>query len=206
MAIEHQPADSHPEKERNLLQKLDWRLGPDRTSQEEQSRLEAAVRRVMEAPDGAAEKVQREELFQLYLRLLSEIKASIGKSGQKRRQSRIWGRALVSVSSLAAALAGLGLALNYHGFGSRAFGITAAVVGIWATISTALNLDDEYERSARRDRFYKRLLRDVQLYLVSTFPTVTADQAATRFVRFSREYEHIEPPDAESPEGRGGSS
>ena len=202
MAIEPQPAENKPVEPR-AGKKLDWRPDPDRTSREEQARFETALRGVMEAPDGSAERLQRNEVFQLYLRLLDEIQANIVKSAEKRRQSRIWGRALVSVSSLAAALAGLGLALNYHGFGSRAFGIAAAVVGIWATISTSLRLDDEYERNAKRNRFYKGLLREMQLYLVSTFPTVTADQAASRFVKFSREYEHIEPAVAASPNGRG---
>jgi hypothetical protein len=44
------------------------------------------------------------------------------------------------------------------------------------------------------------------LYLVSTFPNVTADQAASRFMKFSREYENIQPADDESADGRGGSS
>jgi hypothetical protein len=188
------------------LGKIDWRTNPDRVAREEQVQVEAAVRRIMDATEGTAEKAQREELFQLYLRLVSDVQASIVKSVEKRRQSRIWGRALVAASSLAAALAGLGLALNYHGFGSRAFGIAAAVVGTWATVSTSLRLDEEYERNSHRNRVHKRLLRELQLYLVSTFPNVTADQAASRFMKFSREYENIQPADDESADGRGGSS
>lgn len=205
MAIEPQPPENRPVETRSFVKRLDWRARTDKTSQEDHARFETAVRRVMEASDVTAQKVQHEEVFQLFLRLLSEIQASIVKSEEKRRQSRIWGRALVSVSSLAAALAGLGLALNYHGFGSRAFGIAAAVVGTWATISTSLRLDEEHERNTRRNRFYKRLLREVQLYLVSSFATVTADQAASRFVKFSREYERIDPPEGESSGGGRGS-
>jgi hypothetical protein len=99
----------------------------------------------------------------------------------------------VAVSSLAAALAGLALALNYHGFGSRAFGIAVAVIGTWSTISNTLRLDEEYDRNSRRNRVYKRLLREVQLYLLSTFPNVTVEQAATRFGKFSREYDGADP-------------
>ena len=203
MAIEHQPAENKPVEARHggIGARLDRWTRTDRTPREDPARFETAVRRVMDASDGSAQKVQHEEVFQLYLRLLSEIQANIEKSSEKRRQSRIWGRALVSVSSLAAALAGLGLALNYHAFGSRAFGIAAAVAGTWATISNSLRLDEEHERNARSNRFYKNLLREVQLYLVSTFATVTAEQAASRFVKFSREYERIDPPQRESSGG-----
>src|SRR5207302_4147315 len=115
MAVEPQPATKLGVSA-GALEKLDWRAKPERAARDEQVRVETAVRRVMDASDGTADRTQREELFQLYLRLVSDVQASIVKSVEKRRQSRIWGRALVAASSLAAALAGLGLALNYHGF------------------------------------------------------------------------------------------
>ena len=159
--------------------------------------METAARHVMDAGEGTSDQARREELFQLYLHLGSEIQASIAKSAEKRRQSRIWGRGLVAVTSLAAALAGLAMALNYHGFGSRAFGIAVAVVGVWSTISTALRLDDEYERNSTRNHTYKRLLREIQLYLVSAFPTATPEQAASRFAKFSREFDRADPAEHE---------
>jgi hypothetical protein len=192
MAVE--PAsEARPKRDtRALVKKLDWRASPER-SREEDDRFEAAVQRVIDASSATGDKTQREELFHLYLRLVSEIQAGIVSSAAKRRQSRTWSRGLAAVSSLAAALAGLALALNYHGFGSRGFGIAVAVVGIWSTVSNTLRLDEEYERNSRRNRIYKRLLREVQLYLLATFPNVTVDQAAARFGKFSREYDSADP-------------
>ena len=186
---------------RSLERGVKWPSTGDRRAEEEWARMETAARHVMDAREGTSDKAQREELFQLYLRLGSEIQASIAKSAEKRRQSRIWGRGLVAVTSLAAALAGLAMALNYHGFGSRAFGIAVAVVGVWSTISTALRLDDEYERNSKRNRIYKRLLREIQLYLVSTFPTATPEQAASRLVKFSREFDRAHPAEYDSADG-----
>ena len=178
----------------------------DRRAGEEQSRVEAAVRHVVGARDnGTSEKVEREEVFQLYLGLGSEIQASIAKSAEKRRQSRMWGRGMVAVSSLGAALAGLALALNYHGFVLRAFGIAVAVIGTWSMISSSLRLDDEYQRNSTRNRVYKRLLREMQLYLVSIFPTATPEQAASRFVKFSRAFDQVDPAEYELTDGHGGS-
>ena len=171
---------------------MNWGTKPNQLVQEEQARMETAVRRVIDAREGMSDETQREELFQLYLRLGSEIQARIATSAEKRRQSRIWGRGLVAVTSLAAALAGLGLALNYHAFGSRVFGIAVAVVGTWSTISTSLRLDEEYERNSGRNRVYKRLLREMNLYLVSTFPRATPEQAASRFTKFSRQFDNSE--------------
>jgi hypothetical protein len=206
MAVE--PAsEAKPNRDsRALVKKLDWRATPERSGQEEHDRFEAAVQRVIDAPAGTGDKTQREELFHLFLRLVSEIEAGTVKSAEKRRQSRTWSRGLVAVSSLAAALAGLALALNYHGFGSRAFGIAVAVIGTWSTISTSLRLDEEYERNNRRNRIYKRLLREVQLYLLATFPNVTVDQAAARFGKFSREYDSADPLDRPKSPGRNGSA
>jgi hypothetical protein len=206
MAAEPDPATKTGLDGRALVKKVDWRPSPDRLAREEHDRVEAAVRRVIDAPAGMGDKTQREELFHLFLRLVSEIQAGIVKSEEKRRQSRIWSRGLVAVSSLAAALAGLALALNYHGFGSRAFGVAAAVVGTWATISTSLRLDEEYGHNSRRNRIYKRLLREVQLYLLATFPNVTVDQAASRFGKFSREYDNVDPVEKPKASGRNGSS
>jgi hypothetical protein len=203
MAVEPDPGTKRRLDNGSLVKKVDWRSSPDRLAREEHDRVEASVRRVIDAPAATSDKTQREELFHLFLRLVSEIQADIVKSSEKRRQSRIWGRGLVAVSSLAAALAGLALALNYHSFGSRAFGIAAAVAGTWSTISTALRLDEEYERNSRRNRIYKRLLRDVQLYLLATFPNVTVEQAAARFGKFSREYDNVDPVDTPKPSGRG---
>jgi hypothetical protein len=193
MAVE--PAsEAKPKRDsRALVKKLDWRTSPERSARDEHDRFEAAVQRLIDAPAGTSDKPQREELFHLYVRLVAEIEAGIVKSAEKRRQSRTWSRGLVAVSSLAAALAGLALALNYHSFGSRAFGIAVAVVGTWSTISTALRLDDEYEANSRRNHIYSRLLREVQLYLLATFPTVTVEQAAARFGKFSREYDNADP-------------
>jgi hypothetical protein len=112
----------------------------------------------------------------------------------------------VAVSSLAAALAGLALALNYHSFGSKAFGVAVAVVGTWSTISTALRLDEEYEANSRKNHIYKRMLREVQLYLLATFPNVTVEQAAARFGKFSREYDNVDPVEKPKAGGRGRSS
>jgi hypothetical protein len=195
MAVEPAPEPKSPPKRdtRALVRKLDWRASPERSAQQEHDRFEAAVQRVIDAPAGTSDKTQREELFHLFLRLVADIEDGIVKSAEKRRQSRTWSRGLVAVSSLAAALAGLALALNYHGFGSRAFGIAVAVIGTWSTISNTLRLDEEYERNSRRNRIYKRLLREVQLYLLSTFPNVTVEQAATRFGKFSREYDGADP-------------
>jgi hypothetical protein len=193
MAVE--PAsEAKPKRDtRALVRKLDWRTSPERSAREEHARFEAAVQRVIDAPAGTSDKAQREELFHLFVRLVAEIEAGIVSSAEKRRQSRTWSRGLVAVSSLAAALAGLALALNYHGFGSRAFGIAVAVIGTWSTISNTLRLDEEYDRNSRRNRIYKRLLREVQLYLLATFPNVTVEQAAARFGKFSREYDGADP-------------
>jgi hypothetical protein len=188
------------------VKKLDWRVSPERSAKEEHGRFEAAVQRVIDATAGTSDKTQREELFHLFLRLVAEIEDGVVKSAEKRRQSRTWSRGLVAVSSLAAALAGLALALNYHGFGSRAFGIAVAVVGVWSTISTSLRLDEEYDRNSRRNRIYKRLLREVQLYLLATFPNVTVDQAAARFAKFSREYDGADPVEPVRRSGRSGSA
>jgi hypothetical protein len=79
-------------------------------------------------------------------------------------------------------------------------------VGTWSTISTSLRLDEEYGHNSRRNRAYKRLLREVQLYLLATFPNVTIDQAATRFGKFSREYDSVDPVEKPKPSGRNGSS
>lgn len=195
MAVEPAPApEAKPKRDgRALVRKLDWRASPERSTQAEHDRFEAAVQRVIDAPAGTSDKAQREELFHLFLRLVAEIEAGIVSSAEKRRQSRTWSRGLVAVSSLAAALAGLALALNYHGFGSRAFGIAVAVIGTWSTISNTLRLDEEYDRNSRRNRVYKRLLREVQLYLLATFPNVTVEQAAARFGKFSREYDGADP-------------
>jgi hypothetical protein len=191
---------------RALVKKLDWRTSPERSVQEDHDRFEAAVQRVIDAPAGTSDKTQREELFHLFLRLVAEIEASIVKSAEKRRQSRTWSRGLVAVSSLAAALAGLALALNYHSFGSKAFGIAVAVVGTWSTISTALRLDEEYEANSAKNHIYKRMLREVQLYLLATFPNVTVEQAAARFGKFSREYDNADPVEKPKAGGRGRSS
>jgi hypothetical protein len=193
MAVE--PAsEAKPKRDtRALVRKLDWRTSPERSAREEHARFEAAVQRVIDAPAGTSDKAQREELFHLFVRLVAEIEAGIVSSAEKRRQSRTWSRGLVAVSSLAAALAGLALALNYHGFGSRAFGIAVAVIGTWSTISNTLRLDEEYDRNSRRTRIYTRLLREVQLYLLATFPNVTVEQAAARFGKFSREYDGADP-------------
>jgi hypothetical protein len=193
MAVE--PAsEAKPKRDtRALVRKLDWRTSPERSAREEHARFEAAVQRVIDAPAGTSDKAQREELFHLFVRLVAEIEAGIVSSAEKRRQSRTWSRGLVAVSSLAAALAGLALALNYHGFGSRAFGIAVAVIGTWSTISNTLRLDEEYDRNSRRNRIYTRLLREVQLYLLATFPNVTVEQAAARFGKFSREYDGADP-------------
>jgi hypothetical protein len=193
MAVE--PAsEAKPKRDtRALVRKLDWRTSPERSAREEHARFEAAVQRVIDAPAGTSDKAQREELFHLFVRLVAEIEAGIVSSAEKRRQSRTWSRGLVAVSSLAAALAGLALALNYHGFGSRAFGIAVAVIGTWSTVSNTLRLDEEYDRNSRRNRIYTRLLREVQLYLLATFPNVTVEQAAARFGKFSREYDGADP-------------
>jgi hypothetical protein len=184
---------------RAFPRKLDW-IGRSRQAGEaEQAHLEEAVGRLIYQSEGSPEKAQRAELFQLYLRLYSDLQASIGVSAEKRRQSRTWGRALVAVSSLAAALAGLALALNYHGFGSRAFGIAAAAAGTWTTISTSLRLDEEHTRNARRNRAYRRLMRELQLYLVASFPTVSPEDAASRLMDLSRDYEDIETSSADLP-------
>jgi hypothetical protein len=208
MAVEPAPVpEAKPKRDgRALVKKLDWRASPERSAQEEHDRFEAAVQRVIDATAGTSDKTQREELFHLFLRLVSEIEAGIVKSAEKKRQSRTWSRGLVAVSSLAAALAGLALALNYHGFGSRAFGIAVAVVGTWSTISNTLRLDEQYEANSRRNRVYKRLLRDVQLYLLATFPNVTVDQAAARFAKFSREYDGADPVEPVRRNGRTRSS
>jgi hypothetical protein len=206
MAVEPHPVTKSGLDSRSLVKKVDWRTNPEQLAREEHDRVEASVRRVIDAPAGTTDRTQREELFHLFLGLVSEIQASIVKSGEKRRQSRIWGRGLVAVSSLAAALAGLALALNYHSFGSRAFGIAAAVAGTWSTISTSLRLDEEYDRNSRRNRIYKRLLREVQLYLLATFPNVAVEQAGSRFGKFSREYDNVDPVEKPKPTGRNGSS
>ncbi|HWC38482.1 MAG TPA: hypothetical protein VG476_08130 [Acidimicrobiales bacterium] len=208
MAVEPASQPKSPPKRdtRALVRKLDWRTSPERSAQHEHDRFEAAVQRVIDAPPGTSDKAQREELFHLFLRLVSEIEAGIGKTEEKRRQSRTWSRGLVAVSSMAAALAGLALALNYHGFGSRAFGIAVAVVGVWSTISTSLRLDEQYDANSRRNRTYKRLLREVQLYLLATFPNVTVDQAASKFGKFSREYDGADPVESVRRNGRSGSS
>lgn len=205
MAVEPASQPKPGRDGRALVKKLDWRAH-ERSAREDQDRFEAAVQRVIDAPAGTSDKTQREELFRLFLRLVAEIEDGIVKSAEKRRQSRTWSRGLVAVSSLAAALAGLALALNYHGFGSRAFGIAVAVVGTWSTISTSLRLDEEYDRNNHRNRIYKRLLREVQLYLLATFPNVTADQAAARFAKFSREYDGADPVGKSKSGGRSGSS
>ena len=206
MAVE--PAsEARPRRDsRALVSKLDWRASPERSAQEEHDRFEAAVQRVIDAPAGTSDKTQRQELFHLFLRLVADLEASIVKSAEKRRQSRTWSRGLVAVSSLAAALAGLALALNYHSFGSKAFGIAVAVVGTWSTISTALRLDDEYEANSRKNHVYKRMLREVQVYLLATFPNVTVEQAAARFGKFSREYDNAEPVEKPKAGGRGRTS
>ncbi|TMM19632.1 MAG: hypothetical protein E6G01_01830 [Actinobacteria bacterium] len=206
MAVE--PAsEAQPKRDgRALVKKLDWRVSPERSVQEEHDRFEAAVQRVIDAPAGTSDKTQREELFHLFLRLVAEIEASLVKSTEKRRQSRTWSRGLVAVSSLAAALAGLALALNYHGFGSRAFGIAVAVIGTWSTISTSLRLDEQYEANSRKNRIYTRLLREVQLYLLATFPNVTVEQAAARFGKFSREYDNADPVEKPKASARSGST
>jgi hypothetical protein len=206
MAVE--PAsEARPKRDnRALVRKLDWRATPERSGQEEHDRFEAAVQRVIDAPAGTSDKTQRQELFHLFLRLVAELEASIAKSAEKRRQSRTWSRGLVAVSSLAAALAGLALALNYHSFGSKAFGVAVAVVGTWSTISTALRLDEEYEANSRKNHIYKRMLREVQLYLLATFPNVTVEQAAARFGKFSREYDNADPVEKPKAGGRGRSS
>jgi hypothetical protein len=206
MAVQPAPEPKPRRDSRALVKKLDWRPSSERSALEEHDRFEAAVQRVIDAPEATSDKTQREELFHLFLRLVAEIEAGIVKSAEKRRQSRTWSRGLVAVSSLAAALAGLALALNYHGFGSRAFGIAVAVVGTWSTISNTLRLDEEYDANSRRNRIYKRLLRDVQLYLLATFPNVTVEQAATRFGKFSREYDSADPVEKPRLSGRGGSS
>jgi hypothetical protein len=208
MAVEPAPApETKPKRDtRALVKRLDWRASPERSNRAERDRFEAAVQRVIDAPDGATDRAQREELFHLFLRLVAEIESGIGRSEEKRRQSRTWSRGLVAVSSLAAALAGLALALNYHGFGSRAFGIAVAVIGVWSTISTSLRLDEAYEHNSRRNRIYRRLLREVQLYLLATFPNVTVDQAAARFAKFSREYDGADPVDKPRSGGQRSSS
>lgn len=190
------PADAEPTPTSGfdagaIARKIHWPATQSGSPAGEQARVEGSVRRIMDASEASAKKIQQGELFQLYLGLYSEIQASIVRSAEKRRQSRTWGRGLVAVTSLAAALAGLALALNYHGFGSRAFGIAAAVAGTWTTISTSLRLDEDYQRNSRRNHSYKRLLREVQLYLVSTFPTAPAEQAASRFVTFVRQYDDV---------------
>jgi hypothetical protein len=193
MPADPEPATTSESDAGAIAKKLHWPAMPSNVSAGEQARVEGSVRRIMDASETSAKRIQQGELFQLYMGLYSEIQASIVKSAEKRRQSRTWGRGLVAVTSLAAALAGLALALNYHGFGSRAFGIAAAVAGTWSTISTSLRLDEDYQRNARRNHSYKRLAREVQLYLVSTFPTAPAEQAASRFVKFVREYDDIQP-------------
>jgi len=206
MAVEP-TSEAKPKRDsRALVKKLDWRASPERSTRAEHDRFEAAVQRVIDAPDGATDKAQRDELFHLFLRLVAEIEAGVVGSAEKRRQSRTWSRGLVAVSSLAAALAGLALALNYHGFGSRAFGIAVAVIGIWSTISTSLRLDEQYDANSRRNRIYKRLLREVQLYLLATFPNVTVEQAAARFGKFSREYDGADPVEKPKSGTRSGSS
>jgi len=81
-----------------------------------------------------------------------------------------------------------------------------AVIGIWSTISTSLRLDEQYEANSRRNRIYKRLLREVQLYLLATFPNVAVEQAASRFAKFSREYDGADPVDGPKAPRRNGSS
>ena len=59
MAVEPS-SEAQPKRDgRALVKKLDWRVSPERSVQEEHDRFEAAVQRVIDAPAGTSDKTQR---------------------------------------------------------------------------------------------------------------------------------------------------
>ena len=154
---------------RSLEKSVKWPTTGDGRAEEERARMETAARHVMDAGEGTSDQARREELFQLYLHLGSEIQASIAKSAEKRRQSRIWGRGSCSHEPSCALPPRNSPELPQ--LRSRHLHAVAVVC-----LHDQHRLDSTMSTSATaRESHLQELLREIQLYLVR-LPNSTPEQ------------------------------